>query len=194
MSEHDVPKLIHPAARTSDIVVNEWACVRLIDGSVHRGVVYAADPESGHLVLLTPAARGEDATDAMTGGDAVRPLVLFGSSIASVTQRGGSGERAAQTHLDSALLLERVDGQGHGTTLDVPTTEARRCALRYQLKMQRLPFEESTGGEFVVLGCLHCEPPYMQHSTRCENEIVLDRFLELLTHVDATGTSPPPGG
>ena len=159
----------------------EWAVIRLVDGSAHRGVLYAMDPESGHVVLLRPI-------ESQNGACNAAPIVLFGHAIASISQGGGGASNGAGAAQLERILVrddpESINVDGTPANLD---TEDRRAAVRAMLLTQRAPFEEQTDGVFVVLGCLHIAPPYTRRACRCENEIVLDRFLELLE--DALPTS-----
>lgn len=147
---------------TIDLAADEWAVVRLRDGTTHRGVVHTVDPESGNVVLLRPVAGGDRS--------AVSPIVLFAGGIASVVQQRGTA--------GSTESLARVDAKA--ASYDEATTAARLAELRDRLRQRLLPFEDVAGGGLLVVGCLRVAPPYTVASCRCENEIVLDRFLELL--------------
>ena len=155
-------------------VPGEWARVRLVDGSVHRGFLYAADPESGHVVLLRAGA----------DSNRVAPIVLFGGAIESITQAGSAS--AADAQLKRAVPSSREITAGSGAGDGAANVNERRKAVRSALLAERAPFDEQADGQFVVLGCLRIAPPYTRHSCRCENEVVLDRFLELLGQILVT--------
>lgn len=157
--------------------VGHWAAVRLVDGSIHRGVIYTVDPESRHLVLLRPP------DDAAADAHAVRPMVLFADAIAQVWQDSSSGAAEALPIADVTLERLNPDGEADGCAsdhMDAPLVERRRVALCALLRSQRAPFEEQPDGTLLILGVLLVNPPYTPRACRCENEIVLDRFLEML--------------
>ena len=164
--------------------VGAWALVTLCDGSTHRGVVYTVDPEAGHLVLLV------DAADATAQNNTVVPLVLPASSVASVVQDDGSVDQELPA---DATLIRVADEDADSIStradkdelLDAATIERRRTALCELLRSQRAPFEERPGGELLILGCLHVAPPYTPRACRCENAVVLDRFLTMLEGASA---------
>ena len=152
---------------TTPLQLGRWTVARLADGTVQSGVLYTVDPESGHVVLLQPAANGDRRS--------VEPLIVFASAIVNVMQEAG-GACAS----DDATL-ERVDAHLVGDNgFDAASIERRHAALTGLLSSQRAPFEECPGGELLILGCLRIHPPYTSRSCRCENETVLDRFLEML--------------
>ena len=157
------------------LAMGAWAVVRLVDGSLERGILYARDPESGHVLLLRP--------DEQPGADrrAVRPRLIFSASISEVIQEPPEAT-PEQMQFREALLTRVVEGheQRAGGEVEPSTQAARQAAVRDLLLAHRLPFEERERGVFVVLGCLEVGPPYTAHSCRCENEIVLDRFLQML--------------
>ena len=131
------------------------------------GVLHTVDPESGHLVLLQPSDDGVDGS--------VSPLIVFASAIANAVQQAGGA------CADDDATLERVDTELASDDLfDAASVERRRIALIELLSSQRAPFEEASAGELLILGCLRIRPPYTSHSCSCENETVLDRFLEML--------------
>ena len=168
------------ASRRPPPRLDAWATVSLVDGGCHHGVLYAADPESGHVVLLQPHTPEEGSADE-DSRPSVKPLVIFGPSIATVYQ-----DSVAPTD-DSVLHLERVrTGVAPRLSSDrtdlhavAPSNDERRLALRGLLLAHHVPFEECEGGSFVVLGCLRIEPPYTAQACCCDNEVVLDRFSEM---------------
>jgi len=152
----------------SAIYAGRWAAVRLTDGSQHRGFVHTVDPECGNVLILQQ----------MNDPVSVVPTVLFSSSIdCIVTEDEGKCDLRV-------VKLERhathASGSSTNESYDDSLCELRRAALRSLLILQRAPFEEQSDGKIVILGCLFVDPPYTVHSCRCENEIVLDRFLEML--------------
>ena len=160
-----------PNVRCTSCRRGAWAVVKLIDGSRHAGVLYAVDPESGHVVLLRPA---KAEADDQAGGSRVAPLVLFGPSIVSMAQSPDAAGTASEAHL--ARITPADCSPSTQRTTD---SEQRRAAVRAALRAERAPFEEHLDGTFVVLDCLQIGPPYARHSCRCENEIGgLDRGHE----------------
>ena len=153
-----------------------WASVRLHDGSIHRGVVHTVDPETGNVVLLRPDPTGGDATRAA-------PVVLFAHAIAAFSQ-GADPHRAATAETGA---LAPADPGPSTPVLDHATVEARLAALCELLRAQHLPFARVPDG-LLVLGCLHIAPPYTASACRCENEIVLDRVVELITAAELPGS------
>ena len=147
----------------TNVLPNRWAVIRLNDGSTYRGIVYAVDPESGHVVMLETGQGDAD----------VRPVVLFSASIASVSQHDTEEALAADVQLVHSSGLAQVEPETRAAV------HTRQRALRAVLLSERVPFEETTDGEFVVLGCLRCAAPFTRSTIHCENEIVLDRFLSL---------------
>ena len=160
-----MPSVLEPPF--GKLVVGAWAVVHLVDGSVHRGVVYTVDPEAFHVVLLRPPA---DSTAADTCD--VSPLVLPASSIDSITQ-----EHDAVDMLGGEAVLRRIAGSVEHD-FDSDAIERRRVAVCALLRSQRAPFEEMPSGDLLILGCLHLGPPYTAAACRCENEIVLGRFVD----------------
>ena len=164
----------YPHNKMLHATLGAWAAVRTTDGSTHHGVVYTLDPECGHLVLLQP-----------TDGDstAVLPRVLFSASIVSIAQASDASDGMVGP---GPLALHCVEATGSESMSDAPklldaaAIEHRRTALCSLLRSQRAPFEELPRGELLILGCLKVMPPYTPSSCRCENEIVLDRFLDML--------------
>ena len=190
--------------------LGEWTVVVMCDGSEHRGVLYTADPESGHMVLVRPADDAQDEHD-----HSVIPTVLFNASIAKIVQEAQAVGVAESLAPDASLAREhRADELGDNIDataaamgldgLDAAVLDLRREALISLLRSQRAPFEELDGGELLLLGCLRVRPPYTERSCDCENEIVLDRFCEMLsmhplpgdlnhsTPSKAQSTEPPP--
>ena len=90
------PNVRTPNVRCASCRRGAWAVVKLIDGSRHAGVLYAVDPESGHVVLLRPAQAEAD----QAAGSRVAPLVLFGPSIVSIAQSPDATGAASEAHLD----------------------------------------------------------------------------------------------
>ena len=172
------------AASAAAVRVGAWAAVRLVDGTVHRGVVYTVDPEVGQLVLLLPHP-DKDATDA----HATQPLILPAHAIEEVLQDESPSQEVLSR--DATLLLasdDRPTSAPHDD-LDLEASKERHRALTALLSSQRAPFEERSGGKLVILGCLHIDPPYTMRACRCENEIVLGRFLEMC---QMSGLNIPP--
>ena len=154
------------ALRCGGCHLGEWAAVQLTDGSEHHGVLHAADPESGHVVLLQPV---DDADDPQ----AVAPLVLFGPSILTISQARTRTPSAAR----DGTLTRESDAADAVADVDV---DAQRASFRDFLRTEGAPFEEHADGRFVVLGCLEISAPYTRRSIRCENATVLERFLDIL--------------
>jgi len=181
--EQSTPNVRTPNMRCASCRRGAWAVVKLIDGSRHAGVLYAVDPESGHVVLLRPA---KAEADDQAAGSRVAPLVLFGPSIVSIAQSPDAAGAASEAHLDRIAPADCSP-----STQRTTDSEQRRAAVRAALRAERAPFEEHLDGTFVVLDCLQIGPPYARHSCRCENEIVLDRILELLDGVllDGNGSA-----
>ena len=160
---------------------NDWAEFTLTDGSTRHGFVYAVDPESGHVVLLQPVGGAESAApQSADSHHQVTPLIVFGGSIVAVYQQPRSA--ACDRPESEVIRLTRSD-VSELAGADEATVTARRHALRELLHTQHAPFEEAESGNFLVLGCLRISPPYRPHTCECENEIVLDRFLEMLAQV-----------
>ena len=93
---------------TSSLRLGEWTVVVLCDGREHRGVLYTADPESGHVTLLQPASSADECS--------VIPTILLYASIAKIVQ--GAEERQAQMTLpaDASLTLEGIAAADAVTT------------------------------------------------------------------------------
>lgn len=163
-------------AASSSTSPGQWAAVRLTDGSIHRGVVYAVDPEVGHMVLLQPS-------DAL---DTVQPVILFASSIAHVRVAPTMADRADAV-LPADAVLKRAGGDDDHLALDASTISLRLEAVCARLHAKHVPYEEKENGVLLVLGCLQVGPPYTLASCRCENEIVLDRFVEMISHPPLPG-------
>lgn len=169
-------------AKIQDVRIGAWALVELEDGSQHRGVIYTVDPEAGHVLLLQPCD-GDDPC-------AVTPLVLMGNSVERITQEHADSHRGAQPDVLAAdAVLHRIADDSDDDapppsaridTADEATIERRRAKLCSLLREQRAPFEELPKGDLLVLGCLRVAPPYTPRACRCENEVVLDRFTDML--------------
>ena len=161
-------------------LIGAWAVVRTVDGTTHRGVVHTVDPETGNVVLLVP-----------DGGRQVKPLVLFAHAIAAASQGESDGGTPGYDGSSSSLAGPGLSRLGGATrfAVDAAGAEARRAALCEALREQRVPFTEDGdgGGGLLVLGCLHIASPYHAGTCRCENEIVLDRFLTLLDSLSLDG-------
>ena len=156
----------------------QWTVARMMDGSVHRGVLYTVDPESGHMVLLKPVP----SEDGKMQPNIVTPFVLFAASLDYVAQDSDDGTRNAHELFSNAKLVHIGNGDADAgeISFDDSTIETRRQALMALLSSQRAPFVEQPGGELLILGCLRIIPPYTPSSCICENEIVLDRVLEII--------------
>ena len=167
--------------RAVNLRLDDWARVTLQDGSVVCGVLYTADPESGHIVLLQPPAEGSHHPATVV------PQILFAQSIAQIHQNKIPGAPPVSPLHAGVASLKRVEPDGGASSSDPAeapfesaTVELRRQALTALLRSQRAPFDELPGGELLILGCLRVAPPYTSRSCACENEIVLDRYLEMI--------------
>ena len=145
-----------------------WALVRLVDGSSQRGLIYTVDPESQHLVLLQPSA------DAMDGETSFRACVIPAHAVTAIMQD------AAPAPCSVDALRRTHDGGPRASEMSETRVEQRRADLCVLLRAQRAPFEERPDGELIVFGCVHIRPPYTARACRCDNEMVLDRFLDML--------------
>ena len=173
--------------RAAKLRLDDWVRVTLQNGSVIRGILYTADPETGHIVLLQPAAEGSSRPGVVT------PQLLLAESIVQIHQYPSDAATALPLHAGPATL-KRIEADGCDepaeALFDSATVELRRQSLTTLLRSQRAPFEELSGGVLLILGCLRVVPPYTSRSCVCENEIVLDRFLEMCA-ANPLPTAPP---
>ena len=158
------------AGASSDApTIMRWAIVRLVDNTCHRGLIYTVDPEARHLIMLQPSE--------IDGSR--RALVLPMHAVVAIMQEAAAAPYAVPALHRSASTARTADNGPINETI----SERRRAALCKRLTQQQAPFEELPNGELVVFGCVRVSPPYTAHACRCENEVVLDRFLEMLTDV-----------
>lgn len=82
---------------------------------------------------------------------------------------------------DNALVAPSAAAPDPCHSID---TAARREALLALLRSRHIPVSELDHAELLVLNCLHVSPPYVARTCKCENEIVLGRFLALLVELE----------
>ena len=125
----------------------------------------------------------------------VKPTVIFSHAVASFTQHSDVvvPPRAAHSALTPLGAPDAPAAPG------LAEISERLAALRALLDKQRIPYtlEPRAGdappatdaaiadAELVILGCLRAWPPYTARSCSCENDVVLRRFRELVSRVDA---------
>lgn len=167
--------------------------MRRMDGSGHRGVARAIDPETGSIVLLKCSTSALSSPEV---GETVYPILISGHALESIQRHCGAaraegaanGSPAAQAARPQVLLPVRLE-----STVEILDDAlcARRCeAICTLLERQCVPFTiehaADGGAHIVVLGCLRAWPPYSEHTCRCENEMVLNRFQQLLDILDGS--------
>mmetsp|Transcript_48456 Transcript_48456/g.112271 ORF Transcript_48456/g.112271 Transcript_48456/m.112271 type:complete len:183 (-) Transcript_48456:236-784(-) len=174
-----------------------WVTARLADGSVHAGALHSKDPRSGNLLLLKPSEQAADDC-------CVVPIFLMRDAILDVQYHG---KHESASHSTDARLepMNKLRGALH----EAPNVQAslhRRQAICELLHRQRVPYQllsstppaasptDSSGisdvgddaaAQLTILGCLRAWPPFVGDSCQCENELVLGRYLHLLSQVDA---------
>ncbi len=129
------------------------------------------------------------------GTSDVKPTVIFSHAVASFTRHSDVvvPPRAAHSALTPLGASDVPAAPGPAEVGE------RLAALRALLDKQRIPYtlEPRAGdasqatdttiadAELVILGCLRAWPPYTARSCSCENDVVLRRFRELVSRVDA---------
>lgn len=177
-------------------LIGKWASFNLVDGSRMSGLVYAVDPEMGHVVLCSPL----DGCAGDADGRRVRPRVVFAHAIRSCAEE----ERSAAENggwSDMVLLRRGPAGSDNGSRGYIGGVRdlerlRRLCSL---LESHRLPFDVHLGDPSAVdaapvvevFGTLKIEAPYDAGACACENELVLSRVQTLLNQISAREPSLP---
>ena len=163
---------------TDALQLGDSVTLKLAEGHTLSGVVYAVDPEQGHVVLISGGH-----------GAALACQVVFSHAVVAVDQQTAATE-AAWALVDRFTAALSVDGGGAADPAaprdDSPAWAARRDTVVSHLQRHGLPavFVPATLA-LEILGTVTISPPYTAATCASANTVVLARTRQLMDALPA---------